>query len=170
MVKLLKITGRVLGISLEWMLILLFFVAFAIRTASFQTYVAKKAASYLSEELGTKVKIDEVSIIFFDEVDLEGVLIMDQENDTLISTKTIHASIDDFTWSFDYFRVGSLELKEGYAQIKKSKKGILNTQFLKDYFKSDKPKKKRKIDLKVKRLLLSNVHFKYDDDRKLWSA
>ena len=56
-------------------MILIILFVFAIRTSSFQTYLAKKATAYLSKELGTEINIDQVAIIFLDEVALRQRLL-----------------------------------------------------------------------------------------------
>ena len=89
MTKLLKIIGRTLGISFEWILILLIAFAFAIRTSPVQTYLAKKAAAFLSKEWNTRVEVGSVSIIFIDRVALDDVLVLDHDKDTLASIHTI---------------------------------------------------------------------------------
>jgi hypothetical protein len=65
MSKLLKIIGRIAGISAEWILILFLFFAFAIRTYPVQTFIAQKVASYLSSELQAEIKLEALEVIFF---------------------------------------------------------------------------------------------------------
>ena len=84
MTKLLKISGRLIGILLEWILLLVIVFAFVIRTSTVQSFITKFATEYLSEELGVKVQIDNLHIVFIDRVALDGVFIEDQEKDTLI--------------------------------------------------------------------------------------
>ena len=83
MVKILKIIGRLVGIPLEWLLIVLIIFLFAIRTSSFQTYLAHKVAAYFSAELHTKVSLEKVDIVFFDQLYLDKILILDLQKDTL---------------------------------------------------------------------------------------
>ena len=58
MTKLLKIIGRIVGISFEWILIFMIFILFAIHTSPFQTFITKKITNYLSSELKTEIKIE----------------------------------------------------------------------------------------------------------------
>jgi hypothetical protein len=83
MANLLKIIGRIMGISLEWVLIFVIFLAFAIRSTQFQTFLAQKAGEFLSSELKTTVKVDEVAILFFDKVAFDGLLVLDQKLRTI---------------------------------------------------------------------------------------
>jgi hypothetical protein len=122
MAKLLKIVGRILGISFEWILILIIAFAYAIRLSPVQTYIAQQATAYLSKELNTKIHIDKVSILFIDEVALDGVFILDQQKDTLASIKTIYVSLDDWSLKKNFFKLGKAELDEGIIHINRDKK------------------------------------------------
>lgn len=172
MAKLLKIVGRILGISFEWILILIIAFAYAIRLSPVQTYLAQQATAYLSKELNTKIHIDNVSILFIDEVALDGVFILDQQKDTLASIKTIYVSIDDWSLNKNFFKLGKAELDEGIIHINRDKKnGDYNYFFISDYFSSGKTssgKKQPKITLNS--LELSNVDVKYDDYRKTYNT
>ena len=57
--------GRFFEITFEWLLILLIFLFFAIRTNSFQNFLADEAAAYLTSELQAKVEIDQIDIVSF---------------------------------------------------------------------------------------------------------
>ena len=57
---------------------------FSLRYKSVQTYVAKKAAKYLSRELKTRVEIGSLYVIPFKSLVLEDLYVEDLEGDTLI--------------------------------------------------------------------------------------
>ncbi len=162
MVKILKISLKALGSIIEWALILVILFAFLIRTSTFQTYLASKATKYLSKELNTAVKIDQVAITFFDEVALDGLLIKDLEQDTLIAAKTLFVSVSLLDIKKKHFKLTSAVADEAYVHIKRDKNGVSNTQFLKDYF-SKKPSKENKIKFELASAELVNSRFRYDD-------
>lgn len=153
-----------IGSIIEWALILMILFAFLIRTSTFQTFLASKATDYLSKELQTDVKIDAVSITFFDEVAIEGFLLKDLEQDTLLAAKTIFAGISILDFQKKYFKLTSVITNEAYVHIKRDEKGLTNTQFLKDYFAKE-PSKENKIIFELLYGELINSHFKYDDAR-----
>jgi len=165
MAKLLKILGRTLGSLIEWSLILIIVLAFAIRTSAVQTYFAEKATNYLSKELGAEVKVDKVAIVFFDKVALDGVLIKDQANDTLIYAKRILVDLEEINFSKKKFTISTADVKEAYVHIQRSKDNVFNHAFIKEYFIKDK-KKKNKIKFKLIQASFSNSRFRYDDHRK----
>lgn len=167
MAKLLKITGRTLGILIEWLLICIIAVAFAIRSAKFQTYIAQQATNYLSKELKTTVKVDGISIVFFDEIAIEGVLIEDLQHDTLIAAETIFATIKDFNLKKNHFTISKVLLDKANIHIVKDNAGELNLQFLKDYFRTEKSSKAPKpVRFDISDIELSNSKFAYHDQRK----
>ncbi len=166
MAKLVKISGRTLGILLEWLLIIIIALAFAIRTSPVQTYLAQQATSYLSEELNTTVKINKVSIIFFDEVALDGFLILDQQGDSLFAAETVFATIDEMKLSENYYKIGKVRLDGGYGHIQKNKAGEINMQFITDYFASEEKKESKNIEFAITSVELNDSRFIYDDHRR----
>lgn len=152
---------------LELVFLLLILIAFGIRTSWFQTKAAQIASAYLSEEWGTDVSIDKVDIIFFDEVDIEGVYVADCRNDTLLYANLIHADIDDFSLSESYVNVSQVMLSEAYAYIKIYEgDSTLNFQHIVDYFASDEvdTTSSEPFTVRVKAIALDNINFKYRDE------
>jgi hypothetical protein len=167
MSNLFKFIGRFVGISFEWILILFIAIAFFIRTSEFQTFLAQQLASYLSKELHTTIKIDKVAITFFDRVALDGVLVLDQKADTLLSVTTVYANFDAINLKENSYTIAKAELERGISHINKSKEnGDFNFKFLADYFKSDKPKPEGKpLNLELVSLGLSDLAIKYNDEQ-----
>ncbi|NRA10346.1 MAG: hypothetical protein HRT57_00150, partial [Crocinitomicaceae bacterium] len=165
MAKLLKILGRTLGSLIEWSLMLIIVLAFAIRTSPVQTYFAKKATDYLSKELGAEVKVDQVAIVFLDKVALDGVLIRDQSGDTLIYAERIIVNLDDINFWKKKFTIASADVDNAYVHIQRSKEGVFNHAFIREYFVKKK-KKKNKIKFALNEATFTNIRFKYDDHRK----
>lgn len=166
MAKLLKIIRQSIGLLLEWTLIVIILFAFLIRTSSFQTYLAKKATAYLSKELGTEINIDKVAIIFLDEVALDGVIIKDKSNETLLAAETIFVGVKDWNLSKIKFHLKNVDIEDATIQLSRDKQGQFNYQFLKEYFKSEKRSKNKKAHLYIDQITLANTSFKYDDNRK----
>ena len=163
MTKLLKILGRSIAILLEWILIFLILFLFIIRTSPVQTYLAKKATSYLSKKLNVEVKIDKVSILFPNELALDGFLMKDRSNDTLFAAGTLYAKISDYDLKNKSFTISEVELDKGFAHLRRDKEGVFNYNFIKERFSSKK--KKSNVTIDVHQVILSETTFKFDDDR-----
>ncbi len=168
MVKILKIIGRLVGIPLEWLLIVLIIFLFAIRTSSFQTYLAHKVAAYFSAELHTKVSLEKVDIVFFDQLYLDKILILDLQKDTLLSLNTIGVKFQNLTSFGNKIKIKDVELVNGTMKVSKSAKAKkFNFQFLVDYFKSDKPSSPSDpLDLAIQKVSVKNLAIHYHDLNK----
>jgi hypothetical protein len=69
---------------------------FSLQYKPVQTYIAKKAAAYLSKELHTTIGIKSLYIKPFKSVVLEGLYVQDLDKDTLLYTQ-------QFTVDLNYF-------------------------------------------------------------------
>jgi len=162
MAKLLKILGRISGGIIEWTLILLILFAFVIRTSAVQTYLAQATAEYLSKELKATVKVDKVAIYFFDRVALDGLLIEDQQGDTLIAARRILVNLDDINIKKKSYTIAEADLRKGYVHIQRDKDSVFNHSFLRDYFSKEK-KEKSEIHVDLRYAKVSDMRFRYDD-------
>ena len=168
MVKILKITGRLVGIPLEWLLIVLIIFLFAIRTSSFQTYLAHKVAAYYSAELHTKVSLEKVDIVFFDQLYLDKILILDLQKDTLLSLNTIGVKFKNLRIFGNKIKIKDVELVDGTLKVSKSAKTKkFNYEFLVDYFQSDEPSSPSDpFDLAIQKVSVKNLAIHYHDLNK----
>ena len=167
MSKLLKIIGRIAGISAEWILILFFFFAFAIRTNPVQTFIAQKVASYLSSELGAEVKLDALEIIFFDRALFKNIHIKDRQNQTLLILEEMDVRIKSNIFFDTPVRVDKIKLSRGEINISRDKlNGVFNFQFLVDYFKQEPDPTAEPIELGIDFIELDDVDLNYNDFRK----
>lgn len=151
---------------MEFALLLVIFLAFAIRTSWFQTWAAQQVASYLSSEWGTDVTIDKVDIVFFDQIDIEGLYVADKVNDTLLYSGAVHADIADWSLRDSYVTVERAEFSDAYCYIRKYEgDSTFNFQHIVDYFASDEPEdtSKSSFQLNVSLVALDNINFLYQD-------
>lgn len=172
MSKIVKIAGRITGGLFEWILILLIFLAFAIRSSPIQTFLARQATKYLSKELNTTLRIDRVSIIFFHKVALDGVFVLDKQKDTLASINTVYVTLKSFSQAKNLVALDEVNLEGGLVKVSRAKEtGDYNYGFIVDYFSSDKPKKKKTepMNVTLDNIRLTKVNIHYDDYRKDYS-
>lgn len=173
MSKILKITGRITGGLLEWLLILLIFLAFAIRTSPVQTFLAQQATAFLSKELNTTFHIEKVSIIFFHKVALDGVFVRDLQKDTIASLETVFVTLKSFDAKLGIISLDEVNLKGGVIKINRAKTtGDYNYGFIADYFDSgpSKSPKKKPMTVTLDDLRLTGINVQYDDFRKDYSS
>lgn len=170
MAKLLKIIGRTIGITLEWVLVVLILFVFAVRSSSFQTYLGQLATSYLSKEMNAEIRIGKIDFVFIDRFTLKDVFIADPNGDTLANVGKIELRIERLNLSANKLTIKEAVVHNGYIHLfREAKKGDYNYFFLLDYFGSSEKKTKSNSEpmaVTVKSVGLANIHFKYDDFRK----
>ena len=170
MTKIIKIIGRIVGISFEWILILILLLAFAIRTSPVQTYLASLVTDFLSKELNTEFKIGKVSIVSFDKLALEDVLIKDQKQDTLASIPRVYVTLKSLNLRANKIVLNKIELDKGLINLNRDKNtGDYNYWFITDYFAGGESTGGKAIDLYLNEIRLNDVKFNYDDNRKYYS-
>ena len=168
MTKVLKFTGKLLGISAEWFVLFFVFFAFLVRTTPVQTYLAQRATSYFSKELKTTFSIERVSIVFFNKLVLDGVNIEDREHHKIAYAKSIFVTLKGVNQIKKEIRLKKVKIEHGIFNLNISKKTEdFNFQFIVDYFSSDqKTPTSKPYTFKIEKLALKNLDVKYDDYRK----
>ncbi len=165
MAKVIKILGRTLGVFFEWVLIACILIAFLIRTSTVQSFLAKQATIYFSDEWKTKVQIGKVDITPFNRVYLEDVLIHDLSGKRMVSIRSLEVLIKDF--GSNHLNVNELILEKGEVWVyAESPTGNMNFQFISDYFSSDEPSTSNtKFKVSLQRISLRDTKLRYDDFR-----
>ncbi len=139
-------------------------VLFSLQFKPVQTFVAKKAADYLSKELKTTVSIGGLYVRPFKSVVLEDLLVLDLQKDTLAHFPKFLVDIDRFSLKQRILDINTVQLNNGTFFLKDHKDGTSNLDFIIDYFDSPapkKPSKKKKFEILFSRIIINNLHFKY---------
>lgn len=134
-----------------------------------QTYVAKKAASYLSGELNTTVSLSGIYIKPFKFIVIEDLLVLDQQKDTLLKTPKFLVDIDQFSLKQRLIAINTVQINNGSFYLKSYKDRSTNLDFIINYFNSGAApvvkKKKKPYEISFDRIILNNVNFKYKNLR-----
>lgn len=163
MVNLSKIIGRIFGISFEWMLIFILFFSFAIRVSTFQTYLAQIATTYLSSELKTEMRIEKISVVSFNQIAVDGILIKDLKKDTLAYISTAYLTLSRINEK-NKFIIKKVEVEKSVFKLRQDKiTRDFNYQFIVDYFSTKDTTSSKPIIIQLKELHLKDVDFHYDD-------
>ena len=137
---------------------------FSLQFKAVQTYVAKKAANYLSKELKTTVKIGGLYVKPFKSVVLDELVVLDLQKDTLGYFPKFLVDINRFSLDERILDINTVQLNNGTFFLKDQKDGNTNLDFIIDYFDSPTPKKKKKkkkFEILFDRIIINNLHFKY---------
>ena len=163
--KITRILLKTVMFSLLFLFVFAGILFFAFQTESVQTWAAKKATNYLSDELGTVVKVDRLKITFIKNVILDGVFVGDKHGDTLVAGGTIKVDVSGFNYRNRKLSLDVAELSDIKVKLLKYKgEEDFNFQFLADYFStSDTIPDTISNPWKIKygALVLKNVDFTY---------
>ena len=158
MTKVLKFTGKLLGISAEWFILFFVFFAFLVRTSPVQTYLAQRATSYFSKELKTTFSVERVSIVFFNKIVLDGVNIEDRQHKKIAYAKSLFVTLKGINQIKKEIRLKKVKVEHGIFNLNISKKTKeFNFQFIVDYFASDSKTSNKPYTFKIEKLALKNL-------------
>ena len=146
------------------MLLLVAILLFALQFKPVQTFVAKKAAAYLSKELNTTISLTGIYIKPFKSLVLENLLVLDQQKDTLLNTPKLLVDINQLSLEKRIIDVNTVQLNNGTFFLKSYKDESTNLDFIIDYFDSGTTtvkKKKKPYKITFDRVILNNINFKY---------
>jgi len=143
-------------------------IVFSFQFKSVQTWAAKKAARYLSNELHTTVSIKSLYLKPFSSIVLEDLYVLDQQKDTLLRTPLLDVQLSGFSvlnsLSARKIDFKNITLNNGSFYLKKLKNKNTNLNFILDYFNSGpaSPKNKSKPwTINFEQIALNNFHFRY---------
>lgn len=92
-------------------------VYIAFRTPPVQRYVTNLIGEQLSKQLGTKVRLEGIDIEWFDGVELAGVYIEDQQQDTLLYAGLVAAYIEPTALFNKTASIRLVELRDTYVNL-----------------------------------------------------
>ncbi|MFZ6052252.1 translocation/assembly module TamB domain-containing protein [Halocola ammonii] len=149
-------------------ILLLIALFLLVQTSPVQTWLAQRAASYLSDELNTKIEIDKVDLDLFTKINLENVYLEDQQGDTLAQFDRLSVDGIKFNREKKFIRASEILLNNPNFYIKiRNGDTLTNVQFLSDYFKSsqsDTSSNQWKIDFD--QIDLEDGTFRYENFNK----
>ena len=148
------------------MLLLIAIVLFSLQFKPVQTFIAKKAAAYLSKELNTTISLSSIYIKPFKSVVIENLLVLDQQKDTLLNTPKFIVDLNKFSLKEKVIDVNTVQINDGSFFLKsyKEKDKGTNIDFIIDYFDSGTTtvkKKKKPYNISFGRVILNNLQLKY---------
>ncbi|MCK4569991.1 MAG: hypothetical protein KAT76_06855, partial [Bacteroidales bacterium] len=142
-----------------------------------QTFLARIAASYLSNQLNTVIKIDGLYITPGLDLNASGVLALDQHTDTLFYAGEISVDMKRFSLqrSKKIFDVNAIRIADAsFSLIKDRNDSAFTYSFIRDHFETHAPDTEidtihGQADWQVSlfALELQNVRFRYIDENRV---
>ncbi|HUP12214.1 MAG TPA: hypothetical protein VM187_08390, partial [Niastella sp.] len=137
----------------------------AIQTSLVQNWLVKQVTGKLSKNLHAKVQINHVDFALFNKMVLEGTLVNDQHNDTLLYAGAVKVNITDWFFLKDRVVLSYIGLEDAVIHLQRTD-SIWNYRFLEDFFSSPKKQKVKKqddIDLDLEKVEFKNITLKQID-------
>ncbi|WP_133055298.1 translocation/assembly module TamB domain-containing protein [Niastella koreensis] len=131
----------------------------SIQTTPVQNWLVKQVTGKLSKNLHATVRIKHVDFALFNKMVLEGTLVNDQHNDTLLYAGAVKVNLTDWFFLKDRVVLKYIGLENALIQLKRSD-STWNYGFLADYFSSPQkkePKKQDNIDFDLQKVEFRNV-------------
>jgi len=157
------------GVTIVSLLLLLLFLA---QLPTFQTYLTQKAFDWLSERTDNRIRLEKISISWFDELKVDGLEIYDRYDSLMISIPEMFVDVNVAELPFQKQGLTLDAVRISYPKvhlIKHNDSSYINiTQFIQGIkalsAKKDKPK--GALNLKVGRIKLDHGLFSLNDRRK----
>ena len=128
-----------------------------------QTWLVQQVAQSFSKKLNTRVTIDRVELSLFNKLLLRGVMVEDQQKDTLLYAGTARLNITDWFFLRDRATVKYLSLDDAQVNMHRTD-SVWNYRFITDYFTTPKTKGGSKgIEFDLRELHLRNIVFIKND-------
>ncbi len=122
------------------MLIVVVLIAIVLALPPVQTFIAKKATSFLAEKTGARISIGKVAIRLPDNVSLKEIYLEDPQSDTVIYAGNLKINISLFALLRQKITIDNVLLEDAVVNISQNKQdGKFNFQYLIDAFASDNP-------------------------------
>jgi hypothetical protein len=136
---------------------LIIFVWLLIQTTPVQNLIVRQVTNKLSRDLKTTVRINHVDFNLFNTMLLQGTLVKDRRQDTLLYAGTVKVLITDWFFFKDQIELKYVGLKDAVIHLQRTD-SIWNYQFLIDHFsRPSTTRQPSNVTLKLSRLELENV-------------
>lgn len=159
-----RILARYLLIVLLLLLILIVGSYQIVRMPQVQTWFTLQAKDFLEKQLHTEISLDSAQIDIFKDITLNGLLIKDQQNDTLLYAQHAQVQVRKFALWWKIVRIKQVELENVYVNIYDIEDNRFNYSFITDYFGgSTKKEQQKEFDwlLEVRKSILHQVRASY---------
>jgi hypothetical protein len=147
--------------------LMLLFIWFTLQVTFVQNLIVKRVTTGLSEKLNATVSIRHIEYSFFDKMDLQGLLVKDRQQDTLLYAGIAKINISDWFFLKEKPVISYVSLQDGVVDMHRTD-SVWNYQFLADFFSSPKKDNETKggLEFDLKELKLQNISVKQIDGWK----
>lgn len=157
--------GRVILYTIGALLLLVVLALYALTLPAVQQRLTHKAESYLQQKLGTRVELGSVGIRFPYHIALEGLLLEDQQQDTLLRVGSLLVTVDMWKLLDQTIELQQLTLENASVYLHK-KDSLYNFDYIVSAFvdpnapvSTDTSASPWKLQVDLTKIRLQQVHF-----------
>ena len=160
---------KVIGYFLLCIIVLLLITVFTLQTQWAKNLIREKVETYVQHKTHTKFEIGRIDFSFPKWVEVDGLFMLDQANDTLMYAKQMKIDMDMIALIQSKYVVNKMVLDQIYVNLyNKDRDSSYNYQFIIDAFSSKEPTTKQKdttssLNLKIKEVYITDSRFKQND-------
>ena len=142
---------------------LLYTLSLSLRLDNVQNKIAATVSEEIEHILGIPAQAEMLRIKDLDEIILKNILLLDQQNDTILAAKEITAHISPLELFKERIQINTLTVAAPDIRISRlSKNDELNIQFIIDKLKQEEAPDKKKFSVHINQLIVYDGMFRYD--------
>ncbi len=131
-----------------------------LRQPEIQTLIIRRITKHFSQELKSTISVGKTELIFFNKLNLEDVLIKDKNDDTLIYTKKLSATIRKINTENNAFTLGRVSLLNPVFSLITDSTGLLNLNWYLDLLRQqDKESRQLPVTIRINHTDIRNASF-----------
>ncbi|UYW01492.1 translocation/assembly module TamB [Flavobacterium agricola] len=146
---------------------LLLLSTFLIQIPSVQNKLKNIGVNYLQNKIQTEVALDRFYINFPNEIEVDGLFLRDQQQDTLVYANSLRVSINLFDLLNSKANITLIKADDLISNIAKDSLGVFNFNYIVDAFASPKPaevdKEPSNFVIELGKIELNRIQFSYQD-------
>nr|WP_235891117.1 translocation/assembly module TamB domain-containing protein [Sphingobacterium lumbrici] len=141
---------------------------FSLQFSTVQTYVSKKVAAYLSEQLDSEIRIHRVYFKPFSAIQLQKFELLDNKGNQIIYVENLEAHLVLHKFFNKKIRIEEIKLKNAYIDFQIYKDSTNFSKVITYFSSKDKKLKtssKGKLELSLDKIVLENNHIRLVNHR-----
>lgn len=165
MFKTIKKSFKYLIILIGILVLVPTFFSLLLRIPEVQTFMVKRISSYFSDEIKSTISISRFEFKFFNKIEVDDVLIMDQHLDTMIYANNLTAGITGVNFKRGLFRFGHIKLSKPLFALISDSAGMNNLEWYLDILSrpGDSSRGKKKTQMLFNQISLTDGKFRLID-------
>lgn len=145
---------------------LLLLVSVAIQVPAVQNAVVQRIVTFAETRIGTPVSLDRISISFPKKVVLQGLLVEDQQEDTLLFAGSLSVDADMLALLSRRIQLNEIKIENVVGRVGRTPEGVFNFDYIVDSFSGEEAPQTPSgpaWDFAIYDVILEQVKLSFDD-------